>query len=88
MYLHLGSDTVVKTKNIIGIFDMDTSTVGKATRTFLTRCEKEKKVVNVTYELPKSFVLCDEDKEKVYITQIASSTILKRSKKREFYIND
>ena len=26
MYLHLGQDTVVRTSDIIGIFDMDTST--------------------------------------------------------------
>ena len=35
MYLHLGGDKVVKTKDIIGIFDMDTSTVSKNTRDYL-----------------------------------------------------
>lgn len=39
MLLHIGGDTVVRTGDIIGIFDMDTSTVGKATRDFLTRAE-------------------------------------------------
>ena len=29
MYLHLGENTVVRTDSIIGIFDMDTSTISK-----------------------------------------------------------
>ncbi len=82
MYLHLGQDTVVRTSEIIGIFDMDTSTISKTTREYLTACEKNGHVVNVSMELPKSFVLCwDEEKSRptVYISQISSSTLLKRS---------
>ena len=44
MLLHIGGDTVVRTGDIIGIFDMDTSTVGKATRDFLTKAEQQKRV--------------------------------------------
>ncbi len=79
MYLHLGQDTVVKTDTVIGIFDLDNATVSKKTRDFLTRAEKDGKVVNVTYELPKSFIVCnDKGKTKVYISQISSVTLLKR----------
>lgn len=82
MYLHLGNDTVVKIKNIIGIFDLDTSTVSKYTRDFLTSAEKGGNVINVTYELPKSFVLCRENGvKKVYISQISSATLQKRFEK-------
>lgn len=80
MYLHLGQDTVVKKKNIIGIFDLDTATVSKKTRDFLTNAEKKGNVINVTYELPKSFVVCSEKGEtKVYISQLSSTTLLKRT---------
>ena len=82
MYLHLGQDTVVRTSDIIGIFDMDTSTISKTTREYLTACETNGRVVNVSMELPKSFVLCwdaIEHKPTVYISQISSSTLLKRS---------
>ena len=79
MYLHLGQDTVVKTDTVIGIFDLDNATVSKKTRDFLTRAEKDGKVVNVTHELPKSFIVCnDKGKTKVYISQISSVTLLKR----------
>lgn len=42
MYLYLGGDIVLKSDKIIGIFDMDTSTVNKATRDYLSKAEKEK----------------------------------------------
>ncbi len=57
MYLHLGQDTLVNTKDIIGVFDLDTSTVAGDTRAFLAGAEKARKVVNVSMELPKSFVV-------------------------------
>lgn len=80
MYLHLGQDTVVKYDSIVGIFDMDTSTVSKFTRDFLNTAEKQGTVVNVSYELPKSFVVCNENGNlKIYISQLSSSTLQKRS---------
>lgn len=80
MYLHLGGEYVVKEEEVIGIFDLDTSTVSKHTRNFLNKKEKEKKVINVSFELPKSFILAgDKQNEKIYISQISSATLNKRS---------
>ena len=81
MYLHLGQDTVVRLDEIVGIFDMDTSTISKHTRQFLADAEKGGRIFNVSMELPKSFVVCmDADgAETVYISQISSSTLLKRT---------
>lgn len=79
MYLHLGQDTVISTENILGIFDMDTSTISKSTRNYLSLAEKNKRVVNVSSELPKSFIVCVENGETtVYISQISSQTLQKR----------
>lgn len=77
MYLHLGEDVVVKSTKIIGIFDMDTSTVNKATREYLAKAEKNKKIIYVSYELPKSFIVTDE---KIYVSSLNTSTLLKRTK--------
>ncbi len=77
MFIHLGEDTVVNDKEIIGVFDIDTSTVNKATRDYLRIAEQNKKVVYVNFDLPKSFIVCDD---KVYISPINTSTINKRSK--------
>ena len=79
MYLHLGENTVVRTDNIIGIFDMDTSTISKWTKDYLSNATKNKRVINVSMELPKSFVVCNENNEiKVYVSQISSQTLMKR----------
>lgn len=77
MYIYLGGDIAISTKDIIGIFDMDTSTVNKATRDYLSKAEKEKKVVYVNYELPKSFIVC---RDKIYVCPLNTATLLKRSK--------
>ena len=83
MYLYLGGETLVLEKNIIGIFDLDTATVSKHTRNYLKKKEKTKKVVNVTYELPKSFIIEEKNNEiKVYISQISSNTLSKRKKEQ------
>ncbi|MEI6578458.1 MAG: DUF370 domain-containing protein [Eubacteriales bacterium] len=81
MYLHLGQDTVVTFDEIVGIFDLDTSTVSKITRDYLKRAEQAGKVINVSTELPKSFTVCKDEKGNitVYISQISSSTLLKRT---------
>lgn len=81
MFLHLGQDTVITTDNILGIFDIDTTTVSKATRNYLSMKEKNKDVINVSFELPKSFIVTCEEKtneKKVYISPISSMTLLKR----------
>ncbi|MBQ8210051.1 MAG: DUF370 domain-containing protein [Clostridia bacterium] len=87
MYLHLGQSTVITTKELIGIFDMDNTTVMKSTRDYLTKAEKSGEVVNVSYELPKSFIVCTDkanNSKKVYISQISPSTLLKRAKSKQF----
>ncbi|MGM9993760.1 MAG: extracellular matrix regulator RemB [Candidatus Avigastranaerophilus sp.] len=80
MYLHLGQETVVMQEDIVGIFDLDNTTVSKPTRDYLAKAEKDKRVFNVSFELPKTFVLTNNKKEgsRVYISQISSSTLLKR----------
>lgn len=80
MYIHLGQDTVVRKKDIIGIFDLDNATVSKRTRDYLTLAQKQGKVINVSTELPKSFIVCfKEGQQVIYISQISTATLLKRS---------
>ncbi len=88
MYLHLGQETVVKSKDIVGIFDMDTSTVSKSTREYLSKAEKAGEVVTITFELPKTFVVVNKKKSKektVYISQLSSTTLEKRNRLKNIY---
>lgn len=80
MYLHIGQDCVVADGEILGIFDLDTTSISKHTRDFLAQAEKKKRVVNVTDDLPKSFLVTEKaGRVKVYISQIAPATLKKRS---------
>ncbi len=85
MFLHLGNATVIHTDDIIGIFDLDNTTVSKATRDYLATAEKQKRVFTVSYELPKSFIVCENEKKEitVYICQLSTATLIKRLESRE-----
>lgn len=81
MYIHLGNDVVVKSENVVGIFDLDSTTVSKRTREYLKLAEKKGEVKIVSAELPKSFIVVNEDgKQTVYLSQISSATLCRRSK--------
>lgn len=83
MYLHLGEKTVVRTDTIVGIFDLENTTVSKHTRSFLADAQKTGKVINVSYELPKSFVICEEKgRTSVYISQLSGQTLMRRISKK------
>ena len=79
MYLNAGTDEIRK-KNIIGIFDLDTSTVSKKTRDFLARAEKEGRVTLLTCDLPRSFIVTLENGEqRVYLCSYSTATLLERA---------
>jgi hypothetical protein len=79
MFLHLGKDVVVSKKDVIAIFDIEKTTVSKNTKEFLKKAEKNNQVITVSYEIPKSFVVCGKNnKQIVYICGVASSTLKKR----------
>lgn len=80
MYLHLGQDVVVPSRTIVGIFDIENTSISKITKEFLSSEEKLHHVINVSMELPKSFVVCREKGANVvYISQISCATLKKRA---------
>ncbi|WP_433406842.1 extracellular matrix regulator RemB [Caproicibacterium lactatifermentans] len=72
---------MIRSEDILGIFDMETSTISSSTRVYLANSEKAGHVVNVSMDMPKSFVLCcpPGGRETVYITPISSATLLRRA---------
>lgn len=81
MYLHLGKNVVVKKEDVIAVLDLDNSSHSHITRAYLSKAEKSGQVVNVSDDLPKSFVVCrgSDGGQEVYLSQLASSTLLKRA---------
>ncbi len=85
MYLHLGQNVVVPSDSVIGVFDIDNATSSHITRAFLSAAEKAGQIVNIFDYLPKSFIICSENgKTTIYLSQLASSTLLKRSETNMF----
>jgi hypothetical protein len=89
MYLHIGRNTIVNIADIIGIFDIETASTSKIAREYLSP-SKNKEIISVSKELPKSFIVCRTRLKKkkqsnnnilVYISQISSSTLKKRLEK-------
>ena len=79
MYLNVGAETLIKGEEIVGIFDLDSSTVGADTKRLLKEKEKQHMVFRVGYELPKSFVLTADGR--IYLSQFASAVLSDMVKK-------
>lgn len=86
MFIHLGQDTVVKGEEIVGIFDIDNTTVSEKTRSFLAQSEKDGRVVYVSMEIPKSFVVMKD--KTVFVSQISCATLLKRTQKGYNFVEE
>lgn len=81
MFLHLGADITVSKKNIIAIMDLDNTSTSKITREYLKKATDEGRVINInTEELPKSYIITEEDGERrLYVSPISSKTLEKRA---------
>ena len=80
MYLHIGNGKSVKKKDIIGIFDLDTSTITKTGKDFINKSERRGDVEYDDDDLPRSFVLVEENKKyKVKLSRISSKGLMMRA---------
>lgn len=79
MYLHIGKESVINSKNIIGIFNLDYIGNTKEYRGLEKRLNDEKKIICVSEKQNKTFILTQEGKkEKAYMTNIGVYTVAKR----------
>ena len=85
MYLHLGQNTLVRDREIIGIFDLDITSQSLRTRQYLAAAEQRGQVETVSEELPKSFIVAGgRDRQRVFISQLSTATLLRRSEEPGF----
>ena len=79
MFLHVGNNKNIRTKNVIGIFDMDNSTVSSVTRKYLSVKQKQNLVESAMDEIPKSFVIyVDEGEYKICFSQLSTAALMGR----------
>ena len=83
IYLNVGAGKSIREKDIIGIFDMDTSTVSPITRNLLSEADKAHLTESPSYEIPKSFILyrAEDGQMKVCFSQFSSASLLGRTEK-------
>lgn len=80
MYLHIGNDVVINSKNIVGIFDIENTTVSRTGKNFLGKAQKMGQVVYATEDFPKSFLVVKKGKKNiVYISSMSTNVLLRRS---------
>lgn len=79
MYISIGADFSVRDHSIIGVFDLDNTSISKHTRKFLSEAESQGEVVDVSGKLPKSYILTEEfGMRRVYLSQYNASILEKR----------
>ena len=85
MYLHIGQNEILPDRRVIGIFDLYKCSYGKRTREYLAAAEQEGVVLDISGEIPKSFVVCDHPyhRQIVYLSQLNSTTLQKRAESAE-----
>ena len=82
MYIHLGRDYVLNDRDIIGIFNLETTTISPRGREFLNYAQKNGAVVSLSHELPQSYVLADGGVvDTVYLSELSSAVMRRRAEK-------
>ena len=81
MYLHLGQSEIVPYRRIIGVFDLDKCSTSRRTRDYLAAAQREGVVLDVSGDLPKSFVVCDHPyhEQIVYLSQLSPAALQRRA---------
>ena len=82
LYIHLGRDYVLNDRDIIGIFNLETTTISPRGREFLNYAQKNGAVVSLSEELPQSYVLADGAVvDTVYLSELSPAALRRRAEK-------
>ena len=73
MYFHAGQDFVLNTRDVLGVFDLETAGASRRTQAFFQTAESEGAVVDLCAPgtLPRSFILTDFPDETLYLSQLS-----------------
>lgn len=82
MYTHIGGGRTVKNSRVIGVFDLETASIGKGTKIFLKTMQSEGREESVSPDLPRSVILADAGEggegQLLFVSPISAATLQKR----------
>lgn len=81
MFIHLGGDTVIRSKDVIVILDRQAKETSETTEKFLNNCEQSEQAEEISKGMTKSIVITTD---KVYLSPISSTTL----KRRALFVSD
>ena len=81
MYVLLGRDYVLNDRDVIGIFNLETTTISPRGREFLNYAQKHGAVVSLSDELPQSYVLADAPVDTVYLSELSPAALKRRAER-------
>ena len=65
---------------MVGIFDVDNTTVSRQGKGFLPNAQKEGKIIYATEELPQSFIITEnKGNTLIYISSMSTQVLMRRS---------
>ena len=76
MYVDIDTDSLVNGDDVVGIFDLDNTTVNKFTNEFLNKMQAEGKIEYLVSDIPKSFILMKD--ATVFVVELSSQILKKR----------
>ena len=79
MFIHLDRDYILNDRDIIGIFNLETTTVSPRGREFLNYAQKNGAVVSLSDDLPQCYVLADAPVDTVYLSELSSAAMKRRT---------
>lgn len=79
MFIHIGDNIMVPADEIVGVFDLEGTTITGITRDFLKVAEEEGFVVATSSRMPKSFVITVRNNQnQIYLSSLSVNTLKKR----------
>ncbi|WP_442602512.1 extracellular matrix regulator RemB [Paenibacillus sp. KN14-4R] len=76
MFIHLGGEKIIRSAELVAIFDLSIEKSSKISRSFIVEANKTKQIEVISEEDSKSLVVTTN---KVYYSPISSTTLKKRA---------
>jgi hypothetical protein len=76
MFIHLGGEKIIRSAELIAIFDLSIEQHSKVSKQFIAHASEEKKIEVIGEEESKSLVVTAT---KIYYSPISSTTLKKRT---------